>query len=134
MSKIRHIYILDIDVFKWWIMNYSCVCTNFRLQKAVARASSGESDDDDDDEPETEEQKRKQNNKIFYITCIRIWIKAHINRYNINFPHSEKRIEFEKRRKLHYNEFEAVRKARQLIEEDEDDDDDEENKGSSSTQ
>lgn len=36
-----------------------------------------------------------------------------------------KRLEFEKRRKLHYNEFEAVREARKLMEnEDEDDDDD----------
>lgn len=34
----------------------------------------------------------------------------------------EKRREFEKRRKLHYNEFEAVRRARQLMEQDDDDD------------
>lgn len=32
---------------------------------------------------------------------------------------AEKRVEFERRRKLHYNEFEAVRLARQLMEEDE---------------
>lgn len=37
---------------------------------------------------------------------------------------SEKRLEFEKRRKAHYNEFEAIKLARKLIEEDEEDDDD----------
>lgn len=31
------------------------------------------------------------------------------------------RVEFEKRRKLHYNEFEAIKMARKLIEEDDDD-------------
>lgn len=31
----------------------------------------------------------------------------------------EKRREFERRRKLHYNEFEAVLRARQLMEQDE---------------
>lgn len=39
------------------------------------------------------------------------------------FRFLEKRIEFEKRRKLHYNEFEAVRLARQLMEQDELEDD-----------
>lgn len=33
---------------------------------------------------------------------------------------AEKRREFEQRRKLHYNEFEAVLRARQLMEQDED--------------
>lgn len=32
----------------------------------------------------------------------------------------EKRREFERRRKLHYNEFDAVIRARQLMEQDED--------------
>lgn len=36
-----------------------------------------------------------------------------------------KRTEFEKRRKLHYNEMDAVRRARQLIEEEDDDEDSE---------
>lgn len=36
----------------------------------------------------------------------------------------EKRLEFEKRRKLHYNEGEALKLARKLIEEDEDEDED----------
>lgn len=34
--------------------------------------------------------------------------------------YAEKRREFERRRKLHYNEFEAVMRARQLMEQDED--------------
>jgi len=38
-----------------------------------------------------------------------------------------KRKEFEKRRKMHYNEFDAVRRARQLIEEEDDDDSEGEN-------
>lgn len=41
------------------------------------------------------------------------------------FCFSVKRNEFEKRRKIHYNEFDAVRRARQLIEEEDDDDEDE---------
>ncbi|XP_053674458.1 protein phosphatase inhibitor 2 [Anopheles nili] len=36
----------------------------------------------------------------------------------------KRKLEFEKRRKAHYNEFEAVKLARKLIEEDEDDDED----------
>lgn len=36
----------------------------------------------------------------------------------------QKRREFEQRRKLHYNEFEAVLRARQLMEEDEDEEED----------
>lgn len=36
----------------------------------------------------------------------------------------ERRLDFEKRRKLHYNEFEAIKLARKLIEEDEDDEND----------
>lgn len=38
-----------------------------------------------------------------------------------------RRMEFEKRRKAHYNEFEAVRLARKLIEEEDDDDEDDNN-------
>lgn len=45
----------------------------------------------------------------------------------IYFQSIEKRREFERRRKLHYNEFEAVMRARQLMEQDEDDDDDDDN-------
>lgn len=39
-----------------------------------------------------------------------------------------KQIEFQNRRKLHYNEFEAVKLARKLIEEDEEEDEDEDDK------
>lgn len=35
----------------------------------------------------------------------------------------EKRHEFERRRKLHYNEFEAVLRARELMEEDDEEED-----------
>lgn len=38
-----------------------------------------------------------------------------------------KRKEFEKRRKAHYNEFDAVRQARLLMQEDDDEDDDDDN-------
>ena len=34
------------------------------------------------------------------------------------------RVDFEKRRKLHYNEFEAIKMARKLIEDDDDEDED----------
>ncbi|CAO1369013.1 unnamed protein product [Diamesa serratosioi] len=47
-------------------------------------------------------------------------------------PESEKdkeqRVEFEKRRKLHYNEFEAIKLARKLIKEESEDEDDNPNK------
>lgn len=36
------------------------------------------------------------------------------------FSSAEKRKDFERRRKLHYNEFEAVLRARELMEQDED--------------
>lgn len=42
--------------------------------------------------------------------------------FSIFLSFSVKRNEFEKRRKMHYNEFDAVRRARQLIEEEDDDD------------
>ncbi|XP_059612689.1 protein phosphatase inhibitor 2 [Phlebotomus argentipes] len=45
-----------------------------------------------------------------------------------------KRLEFEKRRKAHYKEFEAVKLARKLIEEEEDDEDDEEGSSKKSPQ
>lgn len=43
----------------------------------------------------------------------------------LNVTFTERRLEFEKRRKAHYNEFEAIKLARKLIEEDDEDDDDE---------
>lgn len=40
------------------------------------------------------------------------------------WTHAERRLDFEKRRKLHYNEFEALKLARKLMEEDEEEEDD----------
>lgn len=46
----------------------------------------------------------------------------------VAFTHTVKRKEFQRRRKAHYNEFEAVRRARLLMaEEDDDEDDDDDN-------
>lgn len=44
---------------------------------------------------------------------------------NFAFYIIEKRKDFERRRKLHYNEFEAVLRARELMEQDEDENEDE---------
>lgn len=53
---------------------------------------------------------------------------------NNNFAFAtEKRLEFEKRRKAHYNEFEAVKMARKLIEEEDDEDDEDDSKPTSTT-
>lgn len=51
-------------------------------------------------------------------------IQIMISMYGMNFFFVERRLDFEKRRKLHYNEFEAIKLARKLIEEDEDDEND----------
>lgn len=48
-----------------------------------------------------------------------LWIRISILVFSALF-FAEKRREFERRRKLHYNEFEAVLRARQLMEQDED--------------
>lgn len=45
----------------------------------------------------------------------------------------ERRLDFEKRRKLHYNEFEALKLARKLLEEDEEEDDDDGSKSAHKT-
>ncbi|XP_058055028.1 protein phosphatase inhibitor 2 [Anopheles bellator] len=42
----------------------------------------------------------------------------------LNEEQKKRKVEFERRRKLHYNEFEAVKMARKLIEEEDDDEDD----------
>lgn len=49
-----------------------------------------------------------------------------------SFLFAEKRLEFEKRRKAHYNEFEAIKLARKLIEEDDEEDEDDDDEGETS--
>ncbi|GAB0092577.1 protein phosphatase inhibitor 2 [Sergentomyia squamirostris] len=66
---------------------------------ATARTSSFSSEDDSEEESEPETEEQKV-----------------------------KRLEFEKRRKAHYKEFEAVKLARKLIAEEEDEDEDEDDK------
>jgi len=56
----------------------------------VAAAASSESEDDEDDEPPETDEEKT------------------------------KRLEFERRRKAHYNEYQAVKLARKLLEQDED--------------
>ncbi|XP_041771314.1 protein phosphatase inhibitor 2 isoform X3 [Anopheles merus] len=72
-----------------------------RLRAADARSdavSEEDLDDDDDDEEEEEELTEEQ---------------------------KKRKQEFERRRKAHYNEFEAIKLARKLIEEDDEEDEDE---------
>ncbi len=79
------------------------------------------SDDEEDESPEQKSELRtlkrhKITGRFFFVN---IESDAH-SFYTFHF--SVKRNEFEKRRKMHYNEFDAVRRARQLIEEEDDDD------------
>lgn len=94
-----------------------CLC-DCRLKESEPRKSLDETDDtvessDDERSYETPEEKRKR------FDCDHL----HANQFNDLFFHSERRLDFEKRRKLHYNEFEALKLARKLLEEDEEEDD-----------
>lgn len=140
-SKFRHpqhaIYHMQFDyinsLFSSFFLFFLLSC-NIRLRNTIAKSLSIDSDDSCD-ENETEEQLRKW--------CF-VW---HAVSKSINIDHMqrlcdndnaelfsffliEKRREFESRRKLHYNEFEAVRRARQLMEHDEENDEDVENEHS----
>lgn len=100
----------------------------YRLKVTEPRKPFDEVDADDsssDDEyaNETEDERRKQ---LFY--CIFI-LFTESNQFIVflcvQFVQSiyiERRVEFELRRKKHYNEFEAIKLARKLIEEDEEED------------
>lgn len=80
---------------------------------------------------EVMKRQKKDVSKIFYVVYNTIEINSiqllsYFNLYNFKNKqnHSiERRLDFEKRRKLHYNEFEALKLARKLMEEDEEDDD-----------
>lgn len=71
--------------------------------KVTSRSSVDDDEEDDStEEEETEDSKSK-------------WFSFSANVLNLNLSFLVKRLEFEKRRKAHYNEFEAVRQARKLM-------------------
>ncbi|XP_315832.5 protein phosphatase inhibitor 2 isoform X1 [Anopheles gambiae] len=71
-----------------------------RLRAADARSDAVSEEDLDDDDDEEEEEELTEEQK-------------------------KRKLEFERRRKAHYNEFEAIKLARKLIEEDDEEDEDE---------
>ncbi|XP_055911804.1 protein phosphatase inhibitor 2 [Eupeodes corollae] len=72
------------------------------VEKLIKAAKSLISDDEDDEDSSDENRDETEEEK-------------------------DRRIAFERRRKAHYNEYEAVRLARKLIEEEDDDDEDDDN-------
>ncbi|XP_058831522.1 protein phosphatase inhibitor 2 isoform X2 [Topomyia yanbarensis] len=75
--------------------------------RVAADRTDGASDDDDESSEEEEQLTEEQ---------------------------KKKKIEFERRRKAHYNEFEAIKLARKLIEEEHEDDDDDDDDDASLSQ
>lgn len=68
--------------------------------------------------------KRKEVCQIDFYRWLFLEIKINSNDFFTLFFTVERRLEFQRRRKAHYNEFEAVRLARKLIEEEDDVDED----------
>lgn len=92
----------------------------FRLRIAANTQQSSESIEDEgssgDDQPLSEEERRK---------CL-VQEPLEFPWLIIGTLVTERRREFERRRKAHYREFEAVKLARKLIQEEDDDDEGEE--------
>ena len=63
----------------------------------------------------------KKIKRLYVVTCIENFKRFPFFFVSVTiFFSTEKRKDFERRRKLHYNEFEAVLRARELMEQDED--------------
>lgn len=82
----------------------------YRLKKVTS-----ESNDSSDSEPEEETDEQRS---IIFVADF----QTDLLLLFLSVP--ERRLDFEKKRKAHYNEFEAVRQARKLIEEEDDEDED----------
>lgn len=108
-------------IFCLLIFHKFCRLQMSEPRKSLDDTGDDESSDDDERSYETPEEKRKCTN-----TCNFTGV-SHTFSFSFSFvlisPFAERRLDFEKRRKLHYNEFEALKLARKLLEEEEDDDD-----------
>lgn len=90
-----------------------------KLRNVPTRSSFSDFDDDDDNDAEETEEERCKCGCAF---CVK---RASADR---EICIAVKRKEFEKRRKAHYNEFDAVRRARLLMQNDDDEDEDDDDK------
>lgn len=96
-------------------------------RKPFDEVDADDSSSDDEFANETEEERGKANSRMIcfsYLQRIQMVIIIFLNCI-------ERRLEFEHRRKKHYNEFEAIKLARKLIEEDEEEDEGGDGEGTS---